>query len=176
MLATTSSHGRRRTMQTPVCPGTIRKLTPARRHRNWKCPNRQQPQWASTPHQTHSLHNNNENAREGGKKNVHREASGALHVHEERVGRLYKPLQLVLLGLDRGVGVKQVTLQSLCSTHTQTTTHDRRGHQASGGGHRKKNSRRRCNKTDPGQHLGSRGAKPHKDRAPPPSGRTPACC
>lgn len=41
-----------------------------------------------------------------------REASGALHVHEERVGRLYKPLQLVLLGLDRGVGVKQVTLQS----------------------------------------------------------------
>lgn len=46
-------------------------------------------------------------------------APRALHVHEERVGRLYQPLQLVLLGLDRGVGVQQVTLESLRSTHTQ---------------------------------------------------------
>lgn len=43
----------------------------------------------------------------------HGEAPRALDVHEKRVGRLYQPLQLVLLRLDRGVGVQQVTLQSL---------------------------------------------------------------
>lgn len=81
-------------------------------------PSRLRPNRSGTRHSKTTPQQQRERATRG-ESNVHGEAPGALDIHEERVGRLYKPLQLVLLGLDRGVRVQEVTLKSLRSAHTQ---------------------------------------------------------
>lgn len=43
--------------------------------------------------------------------NLHDVATGALHIHEVRVRRLYKSLQFVLPRFDNGVGVQKIGLQ-----------------------------------------------------------------
>ena len=43
-------------------------------------------------------------------KSLHLKATGALHIHEEAVGALYKTLKLVVAGFGSGVGVKQIFL------------------------------------------------------------------
>ena len=65
-------------------------------------PATQHPAQCNAPLQWQRTHNVN-------KRGLHGQAAGAANVHEEAVGRLYQPFQLVLALLSGGGRVQQVS-------------------------------------------------------------------